>query len=239
MRSSMGIFLLLASSFTVAQSDHWAKVCNPAAATTISHNNGITVQKVILSGKWGHDPATVYLPDKAIAEAGIVFSHSAIHHDYGTIDLQPLARTLASGGAAVIVPERSLVWLPLDLSSERDGPVVICAARWLIDHTKVFNDGKPIVNENNVVVRKEFAYVGPLLCDPTGSADCERTDPFAYEYHSHYYRDSVWVPLGETSGGDNTNSIISDQGLKVAHTLQETLGLAPINSEELKVAQTN
>ncbi len=51
----------------------------------------------------------VYLPDKEIADGGVVFSHSAIHADTGaSVDLLPFALTLARAGAAVVVPRRTL-----------------------------------------------------------------------------------------------------------------------------------
>jgi hypothetical protein len=110
--------------------------------------------------------------------------------------------------------------------------VVICAEHWLIDHTKVFNNGEPTVNDKNIVVRHGYAYIGPRLCDPAVPSDCDLMSPFVSEDCTlkRYCRQSVGVPIGETEGGDNTRSIISDGGLETARWLQQQLGLAPIRA---------
>jgi hypothetical protein len=110
----------------------------------------------------------------------VLFSHSAIQADGGlSVDLLPFALTLAHAGAVVIVPERSLLWLPTGRSTNREGAVVICAEHWLFDHTKVFNNGAPTVNDENRVVRWGYAYVGPRLCDPAVPSDWDSMSPFA------------------------------------------------------------
>jgi hypothetical protein len=223
--------LVLSASLVLAQDDGKEKLCDAASATPVRHDAGVTIQKVVLSGKWGSNNATVYLPDKEIAEGAVVFSHSAIQVDTGTsVDLLPFALTLARAGAAVIVPERSLIWPPAGRSTNREGAVVICAEHWLVVHATVFNNGEPTVNSTNIIVREGYAYVGPRLCDPHAPSDCDFTDPFASEdaAFSRYYRHSTWVPLGETEGGDNTRLIISDRGLRASRWLQKQLGLAPI-----------
>ena len=116
----------------------------------------------------------------------------------------------------------------------REGAVVICAEHWLIDHAKVFNNGEPTlktVNDKNIVVREGYAYVGPLLCDPAISSDCEFLDPFLAEDCAlrRYCRTSLFgVPMGEIEGGDNTRDILSDGGLWAARAIQKQLGLSPI-----------
>lgn len=235
---SVAALLVCCASLALAQVQGKAKLCDAPSATTVDHDAGVIVQNVLLSGKWGSNEATFYLPDKEIADAAVVFSHSAIRADSGaSVDLLPFALTLARAGAAVIVPQRTLMWPPTDQSMNRKGPVVICAEHWLIDHTKVFNNGEQTVDERNIVVRGGYAYVGPTLCDPEVAYDCNFTDPFVSEDCSlkHYCRHSVWVPVGETEGGDNTNEILSDGGLTAAHWLQRRLGLAPI---EAVVSQT-
>ena len=225
---SVAILVVLAASFAVAQET----LCDATSALAVSRDGSVIVQKITLRGKWGRNEATVYLPDKEIAEGAVVFSHSTIHEDNGaSVDLLPFALTLAHAGAAVIVPERSLIWPPNDAyKSNREGSVVVCAEHWLIDHTKVFNDGKPIVNDKNIVVREGYAYLGPRVCDPGAPTTCNLTDPFAREDAAiwRYYRPSMWVPVGETEGGDNTSRLISDGGLQAARWLQKGLGLAPI-----------
>ena len=226
---SAASLLVLTASFAIAQD----KLCDATSASTVDHDAGVIVQKVTLSGKWGRNDATVYLPDKEIAEGAIVFSHSSIHADTGaSINLLPFALTLARSGAAVIVPERSLIWPPTDRSTNREGAVIICAEHWLIDHTRVFNNGEPTINDKNVVVRTGYAYVGPMVCDPTVPSDCDFMAPFYSEDCAlkHYCRHSVWVPVGETSGGDNTHRILSDGGAQSARWLQKELGLAPISA---------
>lgn len=173
----------------------------------------------------------VYLPDKEIADGALVFSHSAIHTDTrASVDLLPFALTLARAGAAVVVPRRTLTWLPSDRSTNREGAVVICAEHWLVDHTRVFNNGKPTVNNENIVVREGYGYVGPRLCDPSVPSDCRFSTPFCVGMVNRYCVHGVWVPVGETEGGDSTNSILSDGGLESACWLQHRLGLAPIGA---------
>jgi hypothetical protein len=229
--------LVLTPSIAFAQNQSTEKLCDAASTTTVDQNAGVIVEKVILSGKWGRNNATVYLPDKEIANGAVVFSHSAIHADTGaSVDLLPFALTLAQAGAAVIVPARSLVWPPTARSTNREGAVVICAAHWLVDHTKVFNNGEPTVNDKNIVVREGYAYVGPRVCDPAVRSDCDFMDPFTSEDCAlkRYCRPSVWVAVGETEGGDNTRGIISDGGSTAAGWLQKELGLGPIRALEKK-----
>jgi hypothetical protein len=234
MRFSLAATLLvLTASLSCAQNQSKEKLCDAASATTVGRDAGVIIQRVILSGKWGSNTATVYVPDKETAEGAVLFSHSAIHTDSGpSVDLLPFALTLAHAGAAVIVPERSLLWLPRDRSTNREGAVVICAEHWLVDHAKVFNNGEPTVNDDNRVVRWGYAYVGPRLCDPAVPSDCEYMSPFASEDCSlkHYCRPAVYVDVGETDGGDNTRSIVSDQGSRAANWLQKELGLSSIKS---------
>jgi hypothetical protein len=228
MRCSLAAALLvLTASLAFAQDQDRDKLCDAASASRVDHDAGVIVQKVTLIGKWGRNDAIVFLPDKEIAEGAVVFSHSSIHADRAATDLLPLALTLAHAGAAVIVPERSLLWPPTDQSTNREGAVVTCAAHWLVDHTKVFNNGVPTVSNDNIVVRQGYAYLGPLLCAPSLPSDCHLTGPFE---GGRYYRPSVWVPVGQTSGGDSTHGIISDGGLQAARWLQKALGLAPITA---------
>jgi len=227
--SAASLLVVLTAPFVIAQD----RFCDAASASTVGHSAGVIVQKVTLSGKWGRNDATVYLPDQEIAQGAVVFSHSAIHSDSGaSVNLLPFALTLARAGAGVIVPERSLIWPPTDRSTNREGAVVICAEHWLIDHTKVLNNGEPTINDKNIVVRTGYAYVGPRVCDPTVSSDCDFIGPFDSEDCAlkHYCRQSVWVPVGETSGGDNTRGILSDGGSQSARWLQKNLGLAPIGA---------
>jgi hypothetical protein len=235
---SLAALLVLSVSLALAQDQNIEdqskkNFCNGAAATTIGHDAGVIVEKVVLSGKWGRNEATVYLPAKEIADGAVVFSHSAIDSDTGAlVDLLPFALTLAQAGAAVIVRQGTLKWLPIDRSANREGAAAICAEHWLIDHTRVFNDGEPTVNEQNIVVREGYAYVGPRLCDPAVASDCDYTDPFAWDDCAlkHYCRPNVWVPVGETEGGDNTRGILSDGGLWAARSLERVLGLAQIGA---------
>jgi hypothetical protein len=195
MRFSLAATLLiLTASLSFAQNQVEEKFCDAASATTVGHDAGVIIQRVTLSGKWGSNSATVYLPDKEIPEGAVLFSHSAIQADGGlSVDLLPFALTLAHAGAVVIVPERSLLWLPTGRSTNREGAVVICAEHWLIDHTKVFNNGEPTVNDGNRVVRWGYAYVGPRLCDPAVPSDCDYMSPFASEdcFLKHYCRPAV------------------------------------------------
>jgi hypothetical protein len=195
------------------------------------------LQAVVLTGKWGTTEATAYLPDKEIADAGVVFSHSAIHSDSGaSVDLLALALTLAQAGAAVIVPHRTLVWPARDPWANREGAVVICAEHWLIEHTKVFNSGKGMVKTvdgKDVVVREGYGYVGPALCNPSVNSYCELTTPFTFDDcgYTRYCRTSfLQVQIGENDPADATNDFLSARGLREAQWLQKHLGLAPIGA---------
>ena len=64
-----------------------------------------------------------------------------------------------------------------------------------------------------------------------GPSDCNRTSPFTFPEDSvlkPYNRPSVWVPVGQTVGGDNARSILFYGGLRVSRWLQREPGLAPI-----------
>jgi hypothetical protein len=78
--------------------------------------------------------------------------------------------------------------------------------------TKVFNHGGQTVNNQNTVVRTGYAYVGPGVCDAGVPSECDFISPFVSEdcAGKHSCRQSVSVPIGETSGGDNTGTIIFD-----------------------------
>src|SRR4029077_17133983 len=212
-------FFVCCASLAFAQ-DQGENLCGSASVTTVDHDGGVTVQKVTLSGKWGSNEAIAYLPDKKVADGAIVFSHSAIHANNGaSVDLLPFALTLARAGAAGIAPQRTLTWMPQDRSTNREGAPVICAGRWIVDHTRVFNNGKPTVNKENIVVREGYGYVGPRLCDPAVASDCKLSTEFEGFCRPRYCH-GVWVPVGETEGGDNTDDILSDGGLRSAQWLQ-------------------
>jgi len=158
--------LVLNTSFGFGQSQSTETLCDAASVTTIDQLAGVIVQKVMLRGRWGSNEATVYLPNKEVADGAVVLSHSAIHSNTGTsVGLLAFAFTLAHAGAAVIVPSRTLIWPPTppgeteiwQSSAHREGAVVICAEHWLIDHTKIFNNGEPIVDEKNLVVGYRYA----------------------------------------------------------------------------------
>ncbi len=191
------------------------KLCSPAEAFGINRSAGVIVQKVTLSGKWGTNSATLFLPDKEIAEAAVLLSHSAIHTDTGaSVDLLPFALTLARAGAAVLVPDRILNWPPSTAVANREGAAVTCAAQWIVENVKV-------------ALRETYGYVGPRVCDPDIAGHCRLSIPFGT---TAVPSPAVWVPLGETAGGDNTNGMLSTGGLHSAQWLQQMLGLAPIQS---------
>lgn len=235
---AVATLLFCSASLLLAQNQSAEKLCYSAPpATTVSHDDGVTVQKIVLSGTWGSNEATAYLPDKEIADGAVVFSHSAIHSDSGvSIDLMTFAATLVHAGAAVIVPQRTLLWPATDRWMNREGGVVICAEHWLIDHTKVFNEGKgtvQMVNGTNVVVREGYGYVGPALCSPSVTSYCEHTTPFTFDdcgYTRYCGTSVVYVPIGEINGGDNTNHLLSTGALREAQWLQKQLGLIPIGA---------
>ena len=130
---AVATLLFCSASLLLAQNQSAEKLCYSAPpATTVSHDDGVIVQKIVLRGSWGSNEATAYLPDKEIADGAVVFSHSAIHSDSGvSIDLMAFAATLAHAGAAVIVPQRTLIWPATDQWMNREGGVVICAEHWL------------------------------------------------------------------------------------------------------------
>ena len=94
----------------------------------------------------------------------------------------------------------------------------------MMENVRVVNDGIPLTNENHEVIRQGYGYVGPRLCDPNSGGDCRLFMPFGLP------RPAVWVPVGETEGGDNTDRMLSNGGLQSAQWLQRTLGLARIES---------
>ena len=171
-------------------------LCDSAKAVTVNREAGVTLQKVTLSGRWGNNSATIFLPDKEIVEGAVVLSHSVIHAAPATsVDLRPFALTLARAGAAVIVPDRTLTWPPTTSTTNREGAAVTCAAHWMVNNVKVVNDGAPLANEHRVVIRQGYDYVGPLVCDPDVVDHCRLYKPFD---SSDYYRYSVWIPIGQT-----------------------------------------
>src|SRR6202021_1179284 len=103
---AVATLLVCSASLLLAQNQSEEKLCYSAPpATTVGHDDGVTVQKIVLSGTWGSNEATVYLPDKEIADGAVVFSHSGIHSDSGaSIYLMTFAAPLAHAGAAVIFP---------------------------------------------------------------------------------------------------------------------------------------
>jgi len=208
-------------------------LCDAASVTTIDQLAGVIVQKVMLRGRWGSNEATVYLPDRKVADGAVVFSDSAIHSKTGnSVNLLSLAFTLAHAGAAVVVPRRILTCPPTDRSANVEGAVVIWAEYWLVDHTKLFHNGEPTVNQQNMVVYEGFAYVGPRLCDPAIASECKLTDPLLSEdcVFKYYCRHHIWVPIGETEGGDSTPSFITNGGLGAVDFIHKELGLAPIKA---------
>ena len=216
------VTLVLTSALAPAQDG----LCKPASASTVNSGSSVIVQRVTLSGPWGTNQATVFLPDQEIADGGIVFSHSTIKStdNDATTDLLPLALTLAHAGAAVIVPDRSITWPSTDRAMNREGAVVVCAARWLVTNVKVFNAPNQTVAKGKVV-REPYGYVGPLICDPKQPSECHLNAPFDAAPGLAW----VWVPVAETEGGDNTKGFVATGGLGSAKFLQRHLGLRPIN----------
>jgi hypothetical protein len=98
--------LIILSSFAIAKDQDRGEFCEAVSDSTATPDIGVIIRKVELSGDWGRNDALAYLPLKKIAEGGIVFSHSSIRVDNASVDLRPLAITLARAGATVIVPER-------------------------------------------------------------------------------------------------------------------------------------
>lgn len=208
-----GMLCCLASSLAFAQDNF----CRAAVASTNAQADGITVQKVTLSGPWGSNEATVFIPDKEVA--GVVFSHSTIKAEGREIDMTPEALTLARAGAAVIVPDRKIIWPPTEVSSNREGGVVICAARWLMTRT-------PAPRERVVdgrVYREPYGYVGPNICDPNEPSGCRLMTPFQHD---------AWALLAENErGGDHVPGMIS-HGSGVARSIQKLLRLDEIHKAE-------
>jgi hypothetical protein len=229
--------LVFSASLALCQNPRSENLCNAASVTTVSHADGVIVREVVLSGKWGTNKATAYLPDKEIADGGIVFSHSEIHSGTGaSMSLLALALTLAQAGAAVIVPHRTLLWPATDEWMNREGGVVICAQHWLIDHAKVFNNGEGTSQPKDgekILVREGYAYVGPLLCDPSETSYCEHKMPFLFDDcgYTRYCRTAiVHLQIGEADHGDRTKQMLSEGGLWAAQWLQRHLGLMPIGT---------
>jgi hypothetical protein len=202
--------------------------CTPARVSDIGKTTNVVVQKVILGGKWGSNVATAFIPMKKVADGGVVLSHSAIHTEQGaTIDLAPLALTLARAGSAVIVADGTIQLPASGNPMNREAPATFCAAHWLLDHVQFDRDG-------SADGKYTFAFVGPRLCDQSStSSNCTYSEPFNSEpdgFPGSYHRHAFWVPVAETEGGDNTQGLIADGGLlRIAQSIQRTLGLAPVS----------
>jgi len=240
MRVHFALIIGFAASIVSAQDN----LCNASKAATVDKASGVVVQKVTLSGSWGSNLATVFLPDKEIADGAVLFSHSIIQPDNGaSVDLTPLALTLARAGAVVIVPERTMTWPPKDQRTNREGTVPICAARWLTENTKLQNDGKEQTDKDNVVIRWGYGYVGPSVCDPPSTSDCQPTSPFVWSSrHSGVKVDAVYVPLGELGNSGNIEAVMKSGGLGAARFLQRQLSLTKIDqlvASPYPVAQAN
>jgi hypothetical protein len=127
------VFLVGLAAISAAAQDgsRTQMLCRNSVASTIDQGAGVTVQTVTLAGDWGRNEATVFLPDRELAQGGIVFSHSKISWNDAETDLIPAALALARAGAAVIVPSHH------DLGIRRIvRPIVtvrslVCAQRWL------------------------------------------------------------------------------------------------------------
>jgi hypothetical protein len=227
-RLFVAAFVVLGASLALAQD----KLCSSATESSVDRTDGVIAEKVTLNGSWGSNVATFLRPDKDIVPSAIVFSHSDVHPDgRPSVSLLPLAMALARAGSAVIIPERTLSWLPQNESMNREGGVVLCAAHWIVEHTKVANQGEPVTSQGHIV-KWRYAYWGPVLCDPK-SPDCHQSVmPFNDEPQpkSIHDRVSLWVPLGVVENSDTTNRIISDGGLSAVKRLQQQLGLAPMQS---------
>jgi hypothetical protein len=221
-------FVVLGASLALAQD----KLCTTATDPSSDRADGIIAEKVTLNGSWGSNVATFLRPDKDIVQSAIVFSHSDILPDgRPSVSLLPLAMTLVRAGSAVIIPERTLNWLPGDESMNREGGVVLCAAHWIVEHTKVVNQGEPVLNDQRRILKWGYAYWGPRVCDPHASG-CHLIMPFNDEPQPRSLHDrvSVWVPVGEVENSEMTNLIISDGGLGIVKRRQQQLGLVPIQS---------
>ena len=221
-------FLVCSAALGFSQAEINHIVCDSAPATTVGHEADVIVQQVVLKGEWGHNEVTVYLP-KRLAESAVLFSHSAIRADNGeSADLRLFAIKLAQAGAAVVVPQRTLIWPSVDRLTNRAGAPVICAHRWLVDHVRVVKNGKPDTHKNRDIVRYGYAYLGPRLCEPA-DADCRYTMPDDWDCVStkRHCPAELWVPLGETEGGDSTLGMLSGEALQSAQWLERKLRLAP------------
>lgn len=221
----MPLRLMFAALLLTASIAHAGARCDVSVASSVQLLRGVMTQKLTLSGTWGKTAATVFMPNQALVEAAVVFSHAAIRADARTVDMRPLALTLAKAGAVVIVPDRELIWPPVNSSTNREGAVVSCAASWIVNHTALPHDGVPITNDQQMVVREFYGYVGPLSCDPKSPEQCTLTAPF-----SEAQRQFVCIPVGETQDGGNTDRILEDRGLFAARWLQRRLALRPIDS---------
>jgi len=227
------VLLVCSAAFGFSQDErNDTTACSSTPAATVGHEADVIVQKVAFTGEWGRDEVTVYLP-RNVAQSAVLFSHSAIHADSGeSADLRLFALKLAQAGAAVVVPQRTLIWPPVGRSTNRAGAPVICAHRWLVDHVKVVKNAEPDTVERGIL-RHRYAYVGPRLCDPVAVADCRYTMPDKWDCVSRkrHCPTPLWIPVGETEGGDSTLSILSGEALQSAQwwlELERRLYLAPI-----------
>jgi len=248
MRFGLLLLLVLSASIATAQFQGNDAFCDHASAVTVNHDSGVIIQELTLRGKWGQNPATVYLPESGLAQAAVVFSHSAIYSDGATTDLLPFAFTLARAGAAVIVPDRTLLrhtnpQQPIRFSTNREPEPVMCASRWLMDNSKLVNQGASVKEENGTIRVWDYVYVGPELCDLNLVCNLfgdTALMPFLSERHKYGYSEILWVPMGEPrsrrqsseehEAGDILKRTISDKGLQAAQWIQKKTRLAPITA---------
>lgn len=110
----------------------------------------------------------------------VLFSYSEIKVAESRTELLPVAIQLAKAGATVILLERSFVWEPQSVPTDRDPQLLDCASGWFLSQKDL-----------DVL---HTTYVGPKMLGEMGKL----------RLPSGFVHTPLWVPLGETQDGNDT-----------------------------------
>lgn len=116
----------------------------------------------------------------------VLFSYSEIKVAESRTELLPVAIQLANAGATVMLLERSFVWEPQSVPTDRDPQLLDCASGWFLSQKDL-----------DVL---HTTYVGPKMLGEMGKLRL----PSGFVHTPKPGRGDLWVPLGETQDGNDT-----------------------------------
>lgn len=105
--------------------------------TSKSPKISVDAQRIELQSESGRFGAFLFVAKTNDPLPVVVISHAAIQFSDQTVDLLPLARSLADSKAVVIVLDRGLQWPPKDDSNLAGKEDLLAAERWVIQHFKI------------------------------------------------------------------------------------------------------